>query len=73
MSHHFEYLVNDEYADSLAEAAIRFAVGKPGVSTTLVGISTVEQLEQAIEFTNRGPLPVEALDRLPEIWANMAG
>ena len=71
LSQRFGFLVNDGYVDSLIEAAIRFAIGKTGVSTALVGISTMEQLEQAAEFTNRGPLPTEALDRLPEVWASL--
>lgn len=68
----FDFLVSDGYADSLVEAAIRFAIGKAGVSTALVGISTLKQLEQAVEYASRGPLPDEALKRLPAIWANLA-
>ncbi len=60
----FNFLVEDGYANSLVEAAIRFAVGKAEVSTTLVGISNMEQLEQAIAFAGQGPLPVEALMKI---------
>ena len=38
------------------ELALRFGLGKPGVSTVLVGYSTLEHLEQAIRYTERGPL-----------------
>ncbi len=65
----FDFLVQDGYASSLVEAAVRFAISKPGISTVLVGISNGEQLEQAVEFANRGPLPAEALRRADAAWA----
>ena len=66
----FNFLVAEGYADSLVEAAIRFVISKAEVSTTLVGISNLEQLEQAVTAANKGPLPAEALARLRGIWAN---
>ena len=63
------FLVDDEYAGSLVEAAIRFAVGNPRVATALIGISTLEQLETAVAAANKGPLPAEALARLGAVWA----
>ena len=58
------FLVEDGSVGSLAEAAIRFAVGTPGISTALIGVSSPEQLEQAVEFTNRGPLAAGVLARI---------
>jgi len=69
----FSFLVAEGYADSLVEAAIRFALSKPELSTALVGISSLEQLETAVASANRGPLPDEALTRLPEAWAALRG
>ena len=63
------FLVDEGYAGSLVEAAIRFALSKAEVSTTLVGLSSLEQLEQAVEYAAKGPLPDEALARLQEVWA----
>jgi len=68
----FQFLVDEGYAGSLVEAAIRFAIGKAEVSTTLIGISDMDQLEQAAAHAARGPLPGEALDRLEQVWANDA-
>ena len=64
----FRFLVDEGYVTSLVEAAIRFAISKPAVSTTLVGISSMEQLEAAIASAEKGPLPAAALARLPGIW-----
>jgi aryl-alcohol dehydrogenase-like predicted oxidoreductase len=64
----YDALVTEGYADSLAEAAMRFVAGKPEVATTLVGISSLEQLDQAIAAVSRGPLPAEAAARLRTIW-----
>ena len=68
----FEALIHEEYVGSLIEAAVRFVVGKPEVSTTLIGISDLEQLEQAVEYSTKGPLPTGALDRLRQLWDNAA-
>ena len=62
----FAFLVDEGFAGSLVEAAIRFAIGKPEVSTALVGISDMQQLEQAADAVSRGPLPAEALRRLDD-------
>lgn len=51
---------------SLIEAAIRFALSPPEISTALVGISSLEQLEHAVACADRGPLPAEVLGRLQE-------
>ncbi len=60
----FRFLVSEGYADSLVEAAIRFVLSNPAVSTALVGISDGDQLEQAAAAAAHGPLPTEALARL---------
>jgi L-galactose dehydrogenase/L-glyceraldehyde 3-phosphate reductase len=67
-SHAFRFLVDAGYTESLAEAAIRFAISKAAVSTAMVGISNMEQLEEAIAAANKGPLPAEALDQIGEAW-----
>ncbi|MBK8021910.1 MAG: aldo/keto reductase [Chloroflexi bacterium] len=63
-SQSFDYLVTEGCVDSMAEAAIRFAISHPGVSTALVGLSSMDQLEQMIAAEQKGPLPLKTIDRL---------
>jgi aryl-alcohol dehydrogenase-like predicted oxidoreductase len=52
--------------NSSVELALRFGLSKPGVSTVLVGYSTLDHLLQAIRFTERGPLAPDAVRRVLE-------
>jgi len=65
----FRFLVQEGYAQSLVEASLRFALSNGGVSSVLVGYSSLEHLQQAVENADLGPLAPEALERLPEVWA----
>jgi len=50
--------------ESTVELAVRFALAKPGVSTVLVGYSDLQQLDDAIRWAERGPLPADAVARV---------
>lgn len=66
----FNHLVRPDlsgWASSLAEAAIRFVISQPNVSSALLGTSSPEQLEEGIAAVERGPLPPEALAQVPFI------
>ena len=65
----FRFLEREGHVGSLVEASLRFALGNVGVSSVLVGYSSLEHLEQAVEFAAKGPLPPEVVARLPEVWA----
>ena len=69
----FAFLVEEGYAADPAEAAFRFALSKAGVATALIGASSLEQLDHGIDAAEKGPLPQEALARLPAVWAGLAG
>ena len=68
----FEGLVRAGYAGNLIEAAMRFAITTDAISTALVGVANLEQLETAAAAVNRGPLPAAALAGLPPIWERLA-
>jgi aryl-alcohol dehydrogenase-like predicted oxidoreductase len=64
--------LGDEYG-TLAQVALRFTLGKRDLSTRVVGLSTLAQLEAAIEAVRRGPLPGPAVGRLEHLWATDFG
>ena len=69
----FRFLEQEGYVGSLVEASLRFVLGNAGVSSVLVGYSSLEHLEQAVEYAAKGSLPAEAMARLPEVWAGFTG
>ena len=65
--------MDEGWATSLTEAAIRFAVAEAGLSTILVGMATMEEFEASLDAVLAGPLPPEALRRVAELTAGFAG
>jgi aryl-alcohol dehydrogenase-like predicted oxidoreductase len=55
------------------EFVLRFTLGHPGLSTTIVGTSSVDHLRSNVEMASRGPLPddvrAEAIRRLDALAA----
>lgn len=66
-------MIDEGFAANLAELATRFAISTPAMGTALMGIATLDQLEQAIMAVEQGPLPTAALSRIEEIQASFAG
>ena len=66
-------LVEEGYAENLAEAATRFVVSQPAVGTILVGMATPQQFEDALKAVQKGPLPPAALDLLASLQQAFAG
>jgi len=56
--------------DTPAQAALRFALGNRDFASRVIGISTIAQLDAAIEAVGRGPLPPAAIAKLETVWAN---
>jgi aryl-alcohol dehydrogenase-like predicted oxidoreductase len=66
-------LVKEGLAESLSEAATRFAISHPAMGTILVGMATPQQFEQALIAVQKGPLPKSALDRLATLQQGFVG
>lgn len=66
-------VVSRGFADSLVEAALRYVISNPRLTTTLVGLSTVDQFEYAVASVNKGPLAPEALELIANVQAGFAG
>jgi L-galactose dehydrogenase/L-glyceraldehyde 3-phosphate reductase len=66
-------LVTEGFADSLVEAAIRFAITHPAMGTILVGMATVAEFEGSLHAVLKGPLPPGALALLDQLTAGFAG
>ncbi len=64
----YEFL--PEEGQTMAQAAIRFVLTKPEISTVLVGVGRFEDIEPAAVCSDFGPLPSHDLDRLQEIYAH---
>ncbi len=60
--------LKDHGLESLPQAAIRFALMKPEVSTVLVGFSNNAQIDEAAACSGAGPLPEAAVAGLRDIW-----
>jgi aryl-alcohol dehydrogenase-like predicted oxidoreductase len=69
----FGEIVKRGFAQSLVEASIRYVLSNPGLTTTLVGLSTMEQLDYAAQSAKKGPLPAEALKLVSTIQRGFAG
>jgi aryl-alcohol dehydrogenase-like predicted oxidoreductase len=67
----FMALVHEGHVRSLAEAAMRFVLSKPGISSVLIGISDLDQLETAFDAVEKGRLSEDALARIAEIQAGL--
>lgn len=66
-------LVEAGVADSLAEAATRFAMTHKAMGTILVGMAAPQQFEQALAAVQKGPLPQDALKHLAKLQQGFAG
>ena len=66
-------LVKEGFAQSLTEAATRFALSHPAMATILVGLATPQQFEDALAAVEKGPLPQAALERLSALRQAFSG
>ena len=65
-------LVQEGFAASLVEAAMRYAISNDCMSTVLVGFSDLDHLETAIAAFEKGPLSAAAMARVGQLQARIS-
>jgi D-threo-aldose 1-dehydrogenase len=53
-----------------AQVALRFTLGNRDLSSRVIGVTEIAQLDEAKAAVERGPLPPEAIAKLDQLWAN---
>jgi aryl-alcohol dehydrogenase-like predicted oxidoreductase len=53
-----------------AQAALRFVLNNRDLTSRVVGITKIEQLDEALDAVIKGPLPTAAISKLDALWAN---
>jgi aryl-alcohol dehydrogenase-like predicted oxidoreductase len=66
-------LVQEGFAASLVEAALRFPISHPALTTMLFGIASVAEFEAGLAAYGKGPLSAAAIARLRELQAGFVG
>src|SRR5215813_11015675 len=52
-----------------AQTGLRFVLGNRDLSTRVIGISSLNDLNEALTAVEKGPLPGAAITRLKDLWA----
>ncbi len=53
-----------------AQMALRFVLGNRDLASRVIGITKIDQLDEAVEAVAQGPLPTAAISKLDTLWAN---
>lgn len=69
----FQPVLEAGHADSLPELAVRFVISNQDLSTTEIGIATIEEVQQAAQAINKGPLSADALAQIKTIQDGFVG
>ncbi|MEM8972886.1 MAG: aldo/keto reductase [Pseudomonadota bacterium] len=69
----FQSLVDDGHAENLVDLAIRYVISNPLLTTTEIGIASLEEVQAATAAINRGGLSDNALTELENIRSSFAG
>jgi aryl-alcohol dehydrogenase-like predicted oxidoreductase len=67
------FLIHAGGADSLTDAAYRFARYEPGADVVLFGTGDVHHMEQNIKSLSKPPLPAADRQRLIDLFSNLIG
>lgn len=69
----FQPLIAAGHADSLPELALRYAISNDALSTTEIGIATLDELQQAASAVNKGPLSADAMADIRAVQKGFVG
>jgi len=67
-----DFLVNNDL-NSIPQAAVRFALDNPDISTVLVGYSNDTQIREATACSGKDSIPESAIEKLRNLWASDFG
>jgi aryl-alcohol dehydrogenase-like predicted oxidoreductase len=62
-----ELPIADAESSDLAALAIRYVLSNSAISTALIGFSSIEQIDAAVEYVERGALPAALVEQLESI------
>ena len=71
LDHPLDFLLSEQGAISIPDAAYRFARFEPGTHVILSGTGNPDHLQENIASFERGPLPTADVDRLKQIFRNV--
>jgi aryl-alcohol dehydrogenase-like predicted oxidoreductase len=60
-------VLGDDYG-TRAQTAVRFALANPDVACAIVGLASLEHLDEALAGAESGPLPENAVARLDRVY-----
>jgi aryl-alcohol dehydrogenase-like predicted oxidoreductase len=62
------YAYVDQLGMTLPELALRFVISNPDIDTMLMGLRSVQEVEQNVAAVEKGPLPADVLAELEDIY-----
>lgn len=68
-----DFLVHEQGATSVVDAAYRFCVHEPGADVVLFGTGKVDHVRQNVESINRPALPESDMKRLKQVFGMLVG
>ena len=69
----FQPLIDAGHATDMIDLAIRYVISNHNLTTTEIGIASLEEVQAAASAVNRGPLPHDAMAELQQIRSTFAG
>jgi len=66
-----EFIIEEGIANSIPEAAYRFASNTPGIHVTLTGTGNIGYLTENLKSIQKPPLPENTLKILHEVFGNV--